>query len=125
MIVCIIVGALANTHFNMKMAEVNLKVRAALITTIYRKTVLMRKTTLEKFNTGEIINFMSTDTDRIVNFCPSFHAFWSLPAQVAVTLYFLYNQLGIAFLAGVVFTILLIPINRLLANKIGTNYNIS
>lgn len=103
----------------MKMAEVNLKIRAALITTIYTKTVHLRKMTLEKFSAGEIINFMSTDTDRIVNFCPSFHAFWSLPVQVAVTLYLLYNQIGIAFIAGVVFAILLIPINRFLANKIG------
>jgi ATP-binding cassette subfamily C (CFTR/MRP) protein 10 len=112
--------ALANTHFNMQMAEVNLKIRAALVTTIYRKAVHMRKTTLDKFNTGEIINFMSTDTDRIVNFCPSFHSFWSLPAQVAIGLYLLYLQIGIAFLAGVIFAIILIPINRLIANKIGT-----
>lgn len=103
----------------MKMAEVNLKIRAALITTIYRKTVQLRKISLEKFSSGEIINFMSTDTDRIVNFCPSFHAFWSLPVQVAVTLYLLYRQIGMSFLAGVVFAILLIPINRFLANKIG------
>ena len=35
---------------------------------------------------------MSTDTDRIVNFCPSFHQFWSLPFQVAVSLYLLHRQ---------------------------------
>ena len=68
----------------MGMAEVNLKIRAAIITSIYRKTVLMNRTSLEKFTSGEIINHMSTDTDRITNFCPSFHAFWSLPVQVAV-----------------------------------------
>lgn len=119
MFLTVFLGALANSHFNMSMAEVNLKIRAALITTIYRKTINLRKFSLEKFSTGEIINFMSTDTDRIVNFCPSFHAFWSLPVQVAVTLYLLYMQIGIAFLAGVVFAILLIPVNRWLANKIG------
>ncbi|CAL8080361.1 unnamed protein product [Orchesella dallaii] len=119
MFAAVFIGALSNTHFNMKMAEVNLKIRAALITTIYRKTTQLRKISLENFSSGEIINFMSTDTDRIVNFCPSFHAFWSLPVQVAVTLYLLYQQIGVAFLAGVVFAILLIPINRYLANKIG------
>ncbi|ODN01206.1 Multidrug resistance-associated protein 7, partial [Orchesella cincta] len=119
MFAAVFIGALSNSHFNMKMAEVNLKIRAALITTIYRKTVQLQKMTLENFSSGEIINFMSTDTDRIVNFCPSFHAFWSLPVQVAVTLYLLYQQIGVAFLAGVVFAILLIPINRYLANKIG------
>jgi ATP-binding cassette subfamily C (CFTR/MRP) protein 10 len=39
---------------------------------------------------------------------------------VAIGLYLLYLQIGIAFLAGVIFAIILIPINRLIANKIGT-----
>lgn len=39
---------------------------------------------LSKFTTGEVVNMMSTDTDRVVNFCQSFHAFWSLPLQVRV-----------------------------------------
>jgi ATP-binding cassette subfamily C (CFTR/MRP) protein 10 len=85
---------------------------------------------------------MSTDTDRIINFCPSFHAFWSLPlqviflksvlrknvcpisiygeiCQVGVTLYLLYSQVGLAFLAGLTFAVMLIPINRWIAVKVG------
>ena len=42
----------------------------------------------------QVVNFMSTDTDRIVNFCLSFHQFWSLPFQVAVALYLLHQQVG-------------------------------
>jgi ATP-binding cassette, subfamily C (CFTR/MRP), member 10 len=49
----------------------------------------------------------------------SFHQFWSLPVQIAIALYLLYGQLGLAFLAGLTFAILLIPLNRVLANKIG------
>lgn len=40
----------------------------------------------------QVVNFMSTDTDRVVNFCPSFHQFWSLPFQIAVSLYLLHQQ---------------------------------
>jgi len=103
----------------MAMAEVNLKIRTAIITSVYRKTCLLRRTTLEQFNSGEIINYMSSDTDRITNFCPSFHSIWSLPVQVIVTLYLLYLQIGLAFLAGLIFAIILMPINRIIANKIG------
>lgn len=39
--------------------------------------------------------------------------------QIAITMYLLHQQIGISFLAGVVFTIVLIPINKLIANKIG------
>lgn len=40
-------------------------------------------------------------------------------SQLFTTLYLLYTQLGAAFLAGLVFGIVLIPINRLLAQRIG------
>lgn len=39
--------------------------------------------------------------------------------QLVVTLYLLYNQIGVSFLAGVSFAIVLIPINKIIANKIG------
>ncbi|CAG7725549.1 unnamed protein product [Allacma fusca] len=112
-------AALCNSHFNMCMVEVNLKIKAAVITEIYRKTLNLRKVDVQKFNSGEIINFLSTDTSRIVNSCASFHALWSQPLQVAVSLYLLYLQIGSAFLAGLAFVMILIPINRILAKKIG------
>lgn len=36
-----------------------------------------------------------------------------------VTLYLLHSQVGLAFLSGVAFSLLLIPINKVIANKIG------
>ena len=71
---------------------VGLKIRCALITTVYQKVLSVSNVLKSKFNSGEIINFMSTDTDRIVNFCLSFHAFWSLPFQIGVSLFLLYQQ---------------------------------
>ena len=56
---------------------------------------------------------------RIVNFFPSLHALWSLPFQFGVTLLLLYQQVGLSCLAGVAITILLIPINKLIADRIG------
>lgn len=37
-----------------------------------------------------------------------------------MTLFLLYNQIGLSFLAGVLFAVILIPINKYIANKIGT-----
>ncbi|XP_072392166.1 ATP-binding cassette sub-family C member 10 [Diabrotica undecimpunctata] len=113
-------SALCDSHFNFMMSVVGLKMRGAIINTIYRKTLSVRSTILmSKLSVGEIMNYMSTDTDRIVNSCPSFHAVWSIPFQLFVSLYLLYNQVGLAFLAGVLFSIILIPINKCIANKIG------
>ncbi|XP_063007881.1 ATP-binding cassette sub-family C member 10 isoform X2 [Melospiza melodia melodia] len=51
----------------------------------------------------------------------SFHELWSLPVQLGVTLYLLYEQVGIAFLGGVALALLLVPINKIIANRIMVN----
>ncbi|XP_061173578.1 ATP-binding cassette sub-family C member 10-like [Saccostrea echinata] len=119
LLVSTLIGSLCSTQFDYNMQVVGLKIRCSVITTVYKKALRISSVSSSKFSTGEIVNFMSTDTDRVVNFCPSFHAFWSLPFQVGVSLYLLHSQVGLAFLAGLGFAILLIPINKWLANKIG------
>ncbi|CAH2245853.1 jg8527 [Pararge aegeria aegeria] len=115
-----VISALFNVHFTWLMSVIGLKMRGAIVSTILRKTLSVTSTELNKaFSIGEITNFMSTDTDRIVNSCPSFHALWSIPLQLFITLFLLYNQVGISFLAGVAFSVILIPINKIIANKIG------
>ena len=110
-------GSLCSTQFDYLVQIVGFKIRCAIITTVYRKALSVSSVSVTAFSSGEIVNFMSTDTDRIVNFCPSFHAFWSLPFQIAVSLYLLHQQVGLAFLAGVGFAIILVPVNKWLANK--------
>lgn len=116
------------------MNKIGLKIRAAVITTVYNKSLAVSLTTLSKFSSGEVcvrpvcclinysptffpllervlvfaflffvtvmqvVNFMSTDTDRVVNFAPSFHQFWSLPFQIAVSLYLLHQQVPLSFI---------------------------
>ncbi|GBP44642.1 ABC transporter C family member 13 [Eumeta japonica] len=114
------ISALCTAHFNWQMAILGLQMRAALVSAILRKTLSVATAELStSFTIGEITNFMSTDTDRIVNSCPSFHAFWSIPLQLFVTLFLMYRQVGVSFVAGVVFSVLLIPVNRAVAAKIG------
>ncbi|XP_067143928.1 LOW QUALITY PROTEIN: ATP-binding cassette sub-family C member 10 [Centruroides vittatus] len=114
-----LLNSFCSTHFSYLINCVGLKIRVSLITAVYRKILNVNKSTLSKFNSGEIVNFMNTDTDRVVNFCQSFHEVWSLPLQIAIALFLLYNQVGIAFVSGVVFAVLLVPINQKIASKIG------
>ena len=78
-----LLGTLCSTQFLYNVQIVAYKLRCALITTVYRKSLQVNIVTQANFTPGEIVNFMSTDVDRILNFCPSFHAFWSLPFQVS------------------------------------------
>lgn len=95
---------------------ITMKMRISLVTKIYSHS-LEAKTLADS---PDILNLMSTDVDRIVNSCISFHSFWSIPFQLFITLYLLYTQIGSAFIAGVIFGVILIPINRCIAVKIGS-----
>ncbi|XP_038251340.1 ATP-binding cassette sub-family C member 10 [Dermochelys coriacea] len=114
-------GALLRNQFSYEVNKVMLMVRAAVISAIYRKAVRVSGSSLSGFTMGEIVNFMSTDTDRLVNFCVSFHEVWSLPFQFAITLYLLYQQVGVAFLGGLALALLLLPVNKVIANRIMEN----
>ncbi|KAI1240718.1 hypothetical protein IHE44_0009157 [Lamprotornis superbus] len=114
-------GALLRNQFSYEMNKMALMVRAAVISAIYRKALRVSSTSLARFTVGEIVNFMSTDTNRLVNFCRSFHEVWSLPVQLAIALYLLYQQVGIAFLGGMALALLLVPINKIIANRILAN----
>ncbi|NXS91481.1 MRP7 protein, partial [Jacana jacana] len=114
-------GAILWNQFSYEVNKVTLMVRAAVISAIYRKALHVSSTSLTRFTVGEIVNFMSTDTSRLVNFCFSFHEVWSLPFQFAITLYLLYQQVGVAFLTGLALALLLVPINKVIANRIMMN----
>ncbi|MBN3297038.1 MRP7 protein, partial [Amia calva] len=114
-------SAILRNIFTFEVSKVSLSARAAVISAIYRKALRVSGTTLARFTLGEVVNFMSTDTDRLVNFFVSFHEVWSLPFQFAITLYLLYLQVGVAFLGGLALALLLVPLNKVIATRIMEN----
>ncbi|XP_040286791.1 ATP-binding cassette sub-family C member 10 isoform X3 [Bufo bufo] len=116
-----LLGALVQNQFTHQINKLMLSVRASVLTSIYQKTLRGEGTGLAKFSPGEVINFMSTDADRISNFCRSFHELWSLPVQFSVTLYLMYLQVGIAFLGCLGLALLLVPLNKVIASRIMHN----
>ena len=114
-------NALIVSYFNFQMIKISLNIRTILITLIYHKLFRVKYCTLiNQFSTGEVLNLANTDIERVINFIPSVFQMVSLPIQLIVTLYLLYNEVGLVFLSGVAFILCLIPINKVICNKIGT-----
>lgn len=98
LLIATVVSTVFNVHFNWLMSLIGIKMRGAMVSIILRKTLSVTSTELTKsFSVGEITNFMSTDTDRIVNSCPSFHALWSIPLQVCIFNIKLFKDIQIKF----------------------------
>ncbi|XP_077379727.1 ATP-binding cassette sub-family C member 10 isoform X2 [Festucalex cinctus] len=116
-----LLGAVLQNIFAFQVCKVALSARAALVSAIYGKALQVGGAGLARLALGEVVNLMSADTDRVVNFFNSFHELWSLPFQLAIALYLLYVQVGVAFLGGVGVALLLVPFNKFLASRILRN----
>ncbi|KAJ0033464.1 hypothetical protein NQD34_000571 [Periophthalmus magnuspinnatus] len=116
-----LITSLLRSLYVFQISKVSLCARAALVSSIYSKALRVCGSGLSGFTLGEVVNLMSTDTDRVVNFFNSFHELWSLPFRFSVTLYLLYLQVGLAFLGGLMVALLLVPFNKFLATQIIRN----
>ncbi|XP_063740570.1 ATP-binding cassette sub-family C member 10 [Eleginops maclovinus] len=110
-----------NNIFVFEVSKVLLSARAALMSAVYGKALRVSGSSLADATLGEVVNLMSTDTGRVVNFFNSFHELWSLPFRLSITLYLLYLQVGVAFLGGLSVALLLVPFNKFLASRILRN----
>lgn len=66
---------------------------------------------------GETVNLMSADAQRFNDVTNFIHLLWSCPLQIALSIVFLWQELGPSVLAGLAVMVLMVPINGVLANK--------
>ncbi|EPS31570.1 hypothetical protein PDE_06525 [Penicillium oxalicum 114-2] len=106
-----LVGAFVLTYLGMALATAmywrqalrfNTTVRAGLISLIYRQTTRMEAS---EFKSESAITLMGTDVERIVKKLRSIHEAWAAPVDVAVAVFLLARQLGIASLIPAVISV--------------------
>ena len=68
---------------------------------------------------GEIVNLMSVDAQKVQDIFSYSNLLWEAPIEIALAMYFLWQVVGVASLAGLAVIIILLPINAIyLANQI-------
>lgn len=92
-----------------------MRVRAGLISAIYKKSLRLSNDERGARSTGEIVNLMSVDANRLQDLCTYGHIIWSSVFQMTLAFVSLYNLLGWSAFAGVGVMIVSIPMNTLLA----------
>ncbi|KAM8717859.1 hypothetical protein ACLKA7_004542 [Drosophila subpalustris] len=103
-----------------RMFIVGLRIRTALINCIYRKALRISNAARKESTVGEIVNLMAVDAQRFMDLTTYLNMLWSAPLQIALALYFLWQQLGPSVLAGLAVMIIMIPLNGYIASRIKT-----
>ncbi|XP_012496395.1 PREDICTED: multidrug resistance-associated protein 7 [Propithecus coquereli] len=110
-----VLGAVLQNQYGYEVGKVTLQARGAVLNILYRKALQLGPS---RPPAGEVLNLLGTDSERLLNFAGSFHEAWGLPLQVAITLYLLYQQVGVAFVGGLILALLLVPVNKVIATRI-------
>lgn len=103
-----------NFHIGM---TTGMRIRSALITAVYKKSLVMNSEAKKQKTVGEIVNLMSVDCQRMQDLSGYLWMLWSAPVQIILAMWLLWNQLGVSVLAGLGVMILLIPVNGFISIK--------
>lgn len=74
-------------------------VRGNLVDIIYDKTLLIDASVAKQ---SAALTLMSTDVERVANGFEVFDALWASPFEVAIAMFLLYREIGLAFLVPVI-----------------------
>ncbi|KAK5808060.1 P-loop containing nucleoside triphosphate hydrolase protein [Linnemannia elongata] len=105
-----IFASIALHQFWQRSTSTGVGIRTALITTIYRKGLLLSSKAKQDFSTGKVTNLMSTDTTRLDFVAGYFHVIWTAPLMIALILILLIDNMGPTALVGFVFLLIVGPL---------------
>ncbi|KAJ7014305.1 ABC transporter C family member 3-like [Populus alba x Populus x berolinensis] len=112
-----VVECLSQRHWFFRLQQIGIRLRAVATTMIYNKALTLSSQSKQGQTSGEIINIMTVDAERISDFSWYMHDPWLVILQVGLALLILYKNLGLAtvstFVATIVVMLLNYPLGRL------------
>ncbi|KAL8160963.1 hypothetical protein V2J09_012452 [Rumex salicifolius] len=91
--------------------QLGIRLRAALVSHIYQKGLVLSTQSRQSHTSGEIINYMSVDVQRITDFTWYLNIVAMLPIQISLAIYVLHTNLGLGSIAGFVATLIVMSCN--------------
>ena len=95
--------------------ETGMRVKSGLTAAVYKKSMRLSNEGRAAKSTGDIVNHMAVDVQRLQDLTQFGQQLWSAPFQITLCILSLYQLMGVSALAGVGVMILMIPINGFIA----------
>ncbi|KAJ0103692.1 hypothetical protein Patl1_03990 [Pistacia atlantica] len=106
-----LVECLCRRHWVFRLQRVGVRVRAVIIAMVYNKGLTLSCQAMQGHTSGEIINFMTVDAERLGDFIWYIHDPWLAIVQVGLAFLILYKNLGLASVATVFAAIIVMLVN--------------
>ncbi|KAL6451454.1 YCF1 Metal resistance protein YCF1 [Candida maltosa Xu316] len=113
-IVSVVQTACLHQYFQ-RAFDLGMKIKSSLTSVIYDKSLVLSNEAKQESSTGDVVNLMSVDVQRLQDLVQNLQIIWSGPFQIVLCLYSLHSLLGNAMWAGVAIMIIMIPLNAVIA----------
>ncbi|KAI1286918.1 Multidrug resistance-associated protein 1 [Halotydeus destructor] len=110
--------SILTNQYDYMTAICGMQIKTAVISVLHRKSLKMSPKAKTEFPAGHILNLMSADSEALVAYIICANQWWIASLNVTIAMFMLWQQLGVATIAGVLILISIIPLNGYMANKI-------
>ncbi|KAI1426002.1 metal resistance protein YCF1 [Xylaria sp. FL1777] len=90
-------------------------IKSGLTSAIYKKSLKLSNEGRSSKTTGDIVNYMAVDAQRLQDLTQFAQQVWSAPFQIIICMVSLYQLVGWSMLSGVGVMLIMIPINGFIA----------
>ncbi|KAI2637307.1 metal resistance protein YCF1 [Xylaria nigripes] len=90
-------------------------IKSGLTAAIYKKSLKLSNEGRSSKTTGDIVNYMAVDAQRLQDLTQFAQQAWSAPFQIAICMISLYQLVGWSMLSGVGVMLIMIPVNGFIA----------
>jgi ATP-binding cassette subfamily C (CFTR/MRP) protein 1 len=92
-----------------------MRIKSSLASAIYKKSLKLSNEGRSSKSTGDIVNYMAVDAQRLQDLTQFAQQLWSAPFQITLCMISLYQLVGWSMLSGIAVMLVMIPINGFIA----------
>ncbi|GFR29928.1 multidrug resistance-associated protein 1 [Trichonephila clavata] len=115
MFLAALIESFLSGQYEYQIYVIAMRIRSCIISVVYKKALVLSNSARKNFTVGEVVNLMSVDTQRMMDYVQMVNLLWAAPLQIVIAIYLLWQQLGIATLGGLFVMILMIPLNGVIS----------
>lgn len=112
--VAILQTAMIHQYFQLTFIT-GMRIKSGLASAIYKKSLKLSNEGRSTKTTGDIVNYMAVDAQRLQDLTQFAQQLWSAPFQIAICMISLYQLVGWSMLSGIAVMLVMIPINGFIA----------
>ncbi|XP_043798878.1 probable multidrug resistance-associated protein lethal(2)03659 [Apis laboriosa] len=116
-ILCSFLLLFVSHPYMMGVLHIGMKLRVACCTLLYRKALKLSRTALGDTTVGQAVNLLSNDVNRFDIAIIYIHYLWIGPLETIIITYFMYRQVELSAMLGVIVLLLFIPLQGYLGKK--------